>query len=364
MAGRLLAFFFSFFAVILIIPLVVAIMVLVFKFDLRSFVSLHPLGAAVIIAGYAFIWVMAFFALQDYFIVWKPDPTVVPLGKKELIDRLESSFKKPFDGKTLFDVFRSDDNRLAITWSSSIGTFQVTAGGRMGKKRVVVLTFDEEKRQAYFLMKEKDWRWSLSTGRFDFSMNYSAGIFAEISTVAAPSVTVDKDGHFPIDLKKLSYDYRDLWTPIEKTLLSAGWTIRGGMLPGWIYRLALAVPFALLMFALVYPLLKYSPAMPAASQTAETARQAQTVDRETYKKNEVEQIITSGKLKSAGQIEISLDGLMKVPKTYFADYESSFIAYARVYQEKADKKPEFIRRLDAFAREYGIDPQVYKSPEP
>lgn len=187
MFGKLLAFFFSFFGVILVIPLIVAIAVLVFKFDLRSFMTLHPLGAAITAAGYAFIWVIAFFALQDFFIVWKPDARIAPVGKKELIDKLERSFKRDFDGKPL--------------------------------------------------MKEKDWRWSLSAKRFDFSMNYSAGIFAEISTDVAPSLTFDKNGGFSIDLKKLSYDYRDLWVPIEKTLLSSGWTIRGGMLPGWGYRL-------------------------------------------------------------------------------------------------------------------------------
>ncbi|MRR17480.1 MAG: hypothetical protein EG826_13590 [Deltaproteobacteria bacterium] len=362
MFGKLLAFFFSFFGVILAIPLIVAIAVLAFKFDLRSFMTLHPLGSAVIAAGYAFIWVVAFFGLQDYFLVWKPAAHIAPIGKKELIDKLERSFKRDFDGKPLFDVFRSDDDRLAITWSQAISYFQVTAGGRIGKKRVVVLSFDEPGHEAFFLMKEKDWRWSLSAARFDFSLNYSAGIFAEISADVAPSVTFDKDGGFSIDLKKLSYDYRDLWVPIEKTLLSAGWTIRGGMLPGWGRRLAIAVPFAALVFVLFFLLLRSAPALPAHTPAKAPAKETAAADRDSYKRIEVEQIIASGKLKSAYQIEVSLAGLMKVPKDYFGDYEHAFIAYARVYQGKADKNPEFVARLDAFAKDYGVDPKTYTSP--
>lgn len=362
MFGKLLAFFFSFFGVILAVPLIVAIAVLAFKFDLRSFMTLHPLGSAVIAAGYAFVWVVAFFGLQDYFMVWKPDAHIAPVGKKELIDKLERSFKRDFDGKPLFDVFRSDDDRLAVTWSQSVGYFQGTAGGRMGKKRVVVLSFDEPGHEAFFLMKEKDWRWSLSAKRFDFSMSYSAGIFAEISTDVAPSVTFDKDGGFSIDLKKLSYDYRDLWGPIEKTLLSSGWTIRGGMLPGWGRRLAIAVPFAAFMFVLFFLLLRSAPAVPAASPERASARQTAEADRDSYRRIEVEQIIASGKLKSAQQIETALEGLMKVPRNYFGDYEHAFAAYARVYREKADKNPEFVARLDAFARDHGFDPKTCPSP--
>lgn len=362
MFGKLLAFFFSFFGVILAIPLIVAIAVLAFKFDLRSFMTLHPFGSAVIAAGYAFIWVVAFFGLQDYFIVWKPEARIAPIGKKELIDKLERSFKRDFDGKPLFDVFRSDDDRLAVTWSQSVGYFQGTAGGRIGKKRVVVLSFDEPGHEVFFLMKEKDWRWSLSARRFDFSMNYSAGIFAEISTDIAPSLTFDKDGGFSIDLKKLSYDYRELWGPIEQTLLSSGWTIRGGMLRGWGRRLAIAVPFAALMFALFFLLLWSARALPAASPAKASAKETAAADRDAYKRIEVEQIIASGQLKSAYEIELSLAGLMKVPKNYFGDYEHAFAAYARVYREKADKKPEFVARLDAFAKDYGIDPEPYPSP--
>lgn len=356
MFGKVLAFFFSFFGVILAIPLVVAIAVLVFKFDLRSFMTLHPLGSAIIGAGYAFIWVFAFFALQDFFIVWKPDPKIVPLGKKELIDKLERSFRRDFDGKPLFDVFRSIDDRMAITWSSSISYFQITVGGQIGKKRVVVLTFDEPRHEAYFLMKEKDWRWSVSAKRFDFSMNYSAGIFAEISTDIAPSISFDKDGGFSIDLKKLSYDYRDLWVPIQNTLISSGWTIRGGMLPGWGYRLAIAIPFAFLLFVLSYPLLKYSPEIPSSSKVRESVQEAQTIDRETYKKNETQQIAVSGKLMSAGTVETTLDGLMKVPEKYFGDYQDAFIAYAKVYREKKDANPGFLSRLEAFEKDRGIKP--------
>jgi hypothetical protein len=51
-------------------------------------------------------------------------------------------------------------------------------------------------------------------------MNYTSGIFAEISTKAVPFLTLNKDGSFPINIKKLSYDYRELWLLIEHALLA------------------------------------------------------------------------------------------------------------------------------------------------
>ena len=355
MFGKLLAFFFSFFAVIAAVPCMVLIAVFLFKFDLRSLMSLHPLGAAIIAAGYAFMWVISFFALQDYFIVWKPDPKIAPIGKTQLIDKLENSFKKTFDGKTLFDIFRSDDDRVAITWSSSINYFQIVSGGQIWKKRVVVLTFDEKKHEAYFLMKEKDWRWSLSTNSFDFSMNFSSGIFAEISTDIAPSITIDKDGGFSIDLQKLSYDYRELWLPIENTLLAGGWTIRGGMLPQLSHRLALAFPFALLIFLIFYIAARDGVSSPPPTKASAPQYETKAVDRETYDKNEADQIAVSGELMSASNIETILDGFMKLPNKYFGDYKSAFIAYSKVYMEKPDNNPGFVDRINKFAKENEID---------
>jgi hypothetical protein len=355
MFGKLLAYLFSFLAVIAAGPVMVFIAVWFFKFDLRSFMEQHPLATAIIAAVYAFIWVWAYFSLQDFFLVWQPDPKAAPISKAELCDRLERSFKKPFDGQALFDVFRSDDDRIAITWSAAINYFQVASGGGIGKKRVVVLTLDEGRHEAYFLIKEKDWRWSLSTNRFDFSMNFSAGIFAEISTVAVPSVTIAKDGSFSIDVKKLTYDYRELWLPIENALLTGGWTVRSGMLPKTIHRLALAVPFALLILLIFFYLpMKSGVSSQAAPLAKAPSAETRAADRETYKKNEAAQIAASGKLMSASQVETTLDGLMKVPRKYFGDYQHAFIAYARVYKEKPDKNPEFVARIDAFAKEYEI----------
>ncbi len=355
MFEKLLASVFSFFAVIAVVPLIVVIAVFLFKFNLASFMDSHRLATAIIAGAYGFIWVFAFFVVQDIFMVWKPDPAVPPIGKTELIDKLEHSFKKPFDGKALFDVFRSDDDRVAITWSSSINYFQIVSGGQKGKKRVVVLTLDENKHEAYLLMKEKDWAWSLSSKRFDFSMNFSAGIFAEISTAVLPSLTIGKDGSFSIDVKKLSYDYRELWLPIENTLLASGWTIRSGMLPQLSHRLILAVPFALLMFALFYFPAWKNPATSSSSTVKEHVQETREVDREIYKKNEAAQIAVSGKLMSASNIETTLDGFMRMPKQYFGDYKYAFIAYSKVYREKKDRNPVFVARLDTFAKEHGIE---------
>jgi hypothetical protein len=272
-----------------------------------------------------------------------------------LIDRLERSLKRTFDGKTLFDVFHSDDDRVAITWSSSINYFQVVSGGQMGKKRVIVLSLDEKKHEAYFLMKEKDWRWSLSTNRFDFSMHFASGIFAEISKEYVPSVTIDRDGGFSVDVKKLSYDSRELWLPIENALLAGGWIIRGGILPKWSHRLTLALPFALLIFMVFC----YIPTGGGSSTSPPKARtspyETRPTDRDTYRKNEAAQIASAGKLMSARAVETTLDGLMRMPEQYFGDYEYAFVAYAKVYLEKQDRDPAFVARVNAFAKERGID---------
>lgn len=355
MFGKLLAFVFSFFAAIAIIPLVVTAAVLLFKFDLRSFINLHPLGTAVAMAGYAFYWIFAFFALQDFFLVWKPDPRVVPIGKKELINKLENSFKRPFDGNSLYDVFVADDGRVAITWTASINYLQIVSGGHTEKKRIVILTLDEKNHEAYLLMKEKDLKWSLSATQFDFSMNFSSGIFAEISTEAAPSLTLNRDGSFSIDVKKLTYDYRELWLPIENALLTSGWIIRSGMLPKLSYRLALALPFTILMFTLIYFLLRSAPGNTSASAVEEPVQEAKQVDMEAYGKNDAGHIIKAGRLRSSKDIETTLKGLMKIPGRYFSDYKNAFAAYSKVYREKPDANPEFIARLDEFEKEKGIE---------
>jgi hypothetical protein len=182
-------------------------------------------------------------------------------------------------------------------------------------------------------------------------MNYAVGIFAEMSTDIVPSVTIDKDGNFTIDVKKLSYDYRELWLPIENTLLANRWTIRGGMLPKLSHRLALAVPLALLLF-----LIFYIPARGGVSSTTPTKEyETKAVDRETYDKNEAAQIAVSGKLMSASNIEPILDGFMKLPRKYFGDYKSAFLAYSKVYLEKTDKNHEFVDRINKFAKENEID---------
>lgn len=122
------------------------------------------------------------------------------------------------------------------------------------------------------------------------------------------------------------------------------------MLPILSYRLVIAVPFALLIFALFYFPAWKDPALPSSSTAIELIQEVKEVDREAYKKNEVEQSIAADRLKSAKELETSLDGLMNVPIKYFGDYKHVFVAQARVYREKKDRNPEFVARLDAFAR--------------
>ncbi|MEN6623804.1 MAG: hypothetical protein ABFD50_19925, partial [Smithella sp.] len=61
------------------------------------------------------------------------------------------------------------------------------------------------------------------------------------------------------------------------------------------------------------------------------------------------------RLRSAKDIEMTLEGLMKIPTHYFGDYKNAFAAYSKVYREKQDANPEFIARLDAFAKQNRIE---------
>jgi hypothetical protein len=79
------------------------------------------------------------------------------------MEQLENSFKKPVNRISFFDFFIADDGKVAITRSAAINYFQITPGGHMEKKRAAILTLDETRYEAYLLMKERDWKWSLSS---------------------------------------------------------------------------------------------------------------------------------------------------------------------------------------------------------
>ena len=205
------------------------------------------MAIAIIFGSYGMFVALMFFQLQDIFIVFKPDPGTKPLKKSELIHLIEYGFTTPFQGRNLFDVVQTDE-KVIITWASSIDYFQITNIGGSGKKRVVILSFDEEKHKVFFLMKDKDWKWNAAVKSLDFSMNFSMGIFSENTTEFHPSIDFSLDQGIKADIKKLSYNSNELWHPIQKAVLFSGWSLHGGMIPRTAYRILLSLPVALLFF--------------------------------------------------------------------------------------------------------------------
>lgn len=245
MFAKSLLFMLAFFGLLVACAGLMAVAILVVQVDVNALLTAHPEAVCIGFALFGAIITLLYFRLQDLIFVFRPERSVSPVPQDELIGRLQKAFDTPVAGKPLFD-FACRKNRVVVTWSASIDYLQLgTAGGR-GKKRVVVLTFRERQHDVFFLMKEKDWGWDLSKNAFSVSLSYAAGIFAEIETEYRPSIAVSKEGGLTVDIKKLHYNSNDLWLPIQDAVLAAGWTLRGGMVPGRLARILFAFPMALL----------------------------------------------------------------------------------------------------------------------
>lgn len=245
MAVQLICFMLSFLGVMAGGPLLALLAVLLFKVDLGRLFSEHGLVCALAFGLYGVFVTFMFFVLQDVFIVFRPAPDVRPRTMRELVSRIEEAFSRPADGEKLFDVARRGDS-LIVTWSSSIRFFQGTSLGGRGMKRVVVLSFDEKGRRASFVMKERNHAWSAALGAAEFSLGFSTGLFAERRTEAAPSLEYSPETGVRVDLKTATFDSDDLLLPIRAAVLDAGWSLHGGMAPGFWPRLLFALPIGVL----------------------------------------------------------------------------------------------------------------------
>jgi len=353
MVSKLLWYILSFIGVMALGPSLLLIAIFLFKVDVNRYLVQYPIGISLSFALYVMFVCFMFFWLQDYFIVFKPAGETVPLTKTTLINELEKSFNSPADGRRLFE-FKKNENRVVITWASSIDYFQVTTAGQRGMKRVVVLTFNEQNHDVFFVMQDKDWQWNLSQGFSDFSLNYSTGIFAEYIDERYPSVAFSKDKGLQVDIKKIKYSSNELWLPIREAVLSSGWTLRGGMMPNVFYRLLFCVPIGLICFGFVYliTMIADNPNKSSAGKTISDPAATQ----ENYQDYAIVQLRKYLSSIPTDNIELQLQGIMDVRKEDLVDYSKKcFVIYANGYFTRKDKKKDFEQKVIIYAKENEID---------
>lgn len=356
MGTQMLKYFFAYLGLYLGIGLLICLMVLFSRNRLDAFLGANPLISSGVVALLVLLVSFMFFKFQDIFIVFPPPPGTPPLEKQELLSRLSAAFDRPVDGTRLFDV-KVTDSRAIITWSSTISYFQGMSGGRTGKKRVVVLTLDEQRKVAYFIMKDKDWNWKLSSNYAEFSLNYATGLSAEFVTEAYPSIELGPRG-LTVDIKRLTYSSNELFLPIQSAVLSSGWTLRGGMIPNPYHRLILCGSLSLFVFLLIAPLMRLGKPKTAGVAVSSTAQQAMPgKSPEEYRKEQVAANIKVLPLLTTEQIYLSgVKAFLTMPEKYFtAECADKFTAYAKAYLKRPDRSEENAAVIREFAAQRRID---------
>ena len=355
MVGKLFLFMISFVGIMGSGPALAVIAALIFRPDIDRLIRLYPMMLTVCFALYGVFVSLMFFYLQDRIFVFAPEEGVRPLPKADVVALLEKSFNAPAEGNKVFD-FMAKGDRVVITWASHVNYFQVTNAGGRGMKRVIVLTLDERNRDAYFIMKDKDWRWSAAKDFLSLSLNYSTGIFAEYESEVYPSVTWSGDGGLRIDMKRLTYSSNELWIPVRTALLSSGWTLRGGMMPGFIYRALFSMVPGLLFFGMAFFCVSLAGSSPG-QKTAAAKPVAPVEGRAGISRaEEVAQVKRTIPHLSTKNLEIILNGDMNVRRDYFnAELRERFVVYANGYFAKPDRSEEFSSRVREFARKNRIE---------
>jgi hypothetical protein len=349
MVGKIFLFMLSFIGVMVSGPVLATLAIFIFKVDFDRLLVQHAMMINILFALYGIFVVLMYFRLQDVIMVFKPAVGVRAVSKSELLNRLEESFNTPVQGQRLFD-FKADKDRVVITWAASINYFQGTSAGGRGMKRVIVLTLDENKHDAFFIMKDKDWGWDVSTNFFDFSLNYSAGIFVEYRTEVHPSIVFSEKGGLDVDMKKLTYNSNDLWKPIETAMLSSGWTLRGGMVPKLFHRMLFSIPVGLLFFGMAFFITYLAGLTPPKGSDIKTPVVTKEQNQAAYP-DPAAQIRKTIPHLTAENLQIILEGLMKTPPDYLnQEIKTAFAAYAWGYLSKKNKKEAFVLRLKDFAR--------------
>ena len=348
-ATKLLYFMLSFMAVMAAGPALAALLLYLLKADLGTVIARHPIGLSSGFALYGAFVTFMFFALQDRIIVFRPPYGTAPVSKAELLDRLEKAFSTPVEGRRLFDFAKKDD-RAIITWTADTAFFQGTSIGGRGKKRVLVLTCDEAGRDVYFIMREHDWRWSASAASFDFSMNYSLGICAEFTTELYPSIEYSPDTGMKVDIKKLTFSSQELMQPVQSAVLSSGWTLRGGMIPGLYHRLLFCLPMAALFLCaglfVTWVASGKAPQQPPGAMT--TTIHAPVMTSDQY----AESLRQSLPYMNLQSLRLQLESIMHAPASNFRpEFKAAFTIYGQAYLENPGRDPEFSEQLKKFAKE-------------
>ncbi|RJR30301.1 MAG: hypothetical protein C4576_33845 [Desulfobacteraceae bacterium] len=351
MVTKLLYFLLAYLSVMASGPVMALLLLYVFKADPGMLIAHHPVGLSIVFALYGTFVAFMFFALQDRFIVFRPPAGTTPLKQAELLDRLEKAFSTPVDGRLFFD-FAKKENRAIITWAADAGFFQGTNMGGRGMKRVLVLTCDEAGYDVYFIMREKDWRWNATLASFDFSMNYSLGIYAEFTKEWYPSIGYSADG-LKVDIQKLAFSSEELMQPVQSAVLSSGWTLRGGMVPGLYHRLLFCLPLTALFFCMGLFLAWTAGAggkhRPPPATTVHVAAPAMSPDQ--YAES-LRQSLPSMNLQS---LRRQLEGILSAPAANFRpEFRAAFTIYGHAYLETPGSDPAFAERLQAFAQEKNL----------
>jgi len=355
MVGKIFLFMISFIGIMASGPALGVIAALIFRPDIDRLIKLYPMTLTVLFALYGVFVSLMFFYLQDRIFVFSPAGGVRPLPKGDVVAMLEKSFSTPVEGNKLFE-FMARDDRVIVTWSSHVNYFQVTSRGGRGMKRVIVLTLDEKNHDAYFIMKDKDWRWSAARDFFSISLNYSKGIFAEYETEVYPSITLSGDGGLKIDMKRLTYSSNELWVPVRTALLSSGWTLRGGMMPKVIYRALFSMVPGLLFFGMAFFCVSLAGSSPGLKTVTEKPMAPVQGQAGISRAEEIAQVKRTIPHLSTKNLQIILDGDMNVRQDYFnAELRERFVVYANGYFAKPDRDEEFSSRVKEFARKNRIE---------
>lgn len=184
---------------------------------------------SIILGLFGMYWVFMFFYLQSVFLHTKPKENIPVQTQSVLIEQLQKiSDLKDESGKPLFSTSYAN-NTFVITWSGNVTYNQAVQIGQISKKRVFVLTFDENKHTAFLIQKDKDTSWSADATGLGFSYSFQSGIYAESYKEYIPSIII-QDNNITLDVKKLSYNSSQIFFPVRDIILNNGWSIESGLI--------------------------------------------------------------------------------------------------------------------------------------
>lgn len=337
----LLQVVFSFMVLMMAGPSLLVAWIVLYKGDIGTLMVQHGALFSAAFGLYGLVMAYAFFALQDHFIAFKPQPDTFPSSQTELMDAIESAFSRPVEGQTLFEVARVGE-KLIVTWSASLDYFQITHAGGERMKRVIVLTFDEPRHRALFIMKDRTASWRASTQGAEYSLNFATGLSAEFTHSLYPSLTYSRGGGLSVELKQLRYDSNELWQPIHDAVLSHGWSLHGGMVPGTGHRLLISVLVGL-FFGLIGHFAVFLNNLPDSTGAVTTSQTSAPADLET----QVVPLLADLPTEKLAQ---DMQAIMSMPPQQLSDYHRQLFPHLlHTYMQRPYPRPEVVEAARAYA---------------